>query len=352
MPHALYVCLQDEDKIVGFTIDESTGQLIRQAENPAAGGPSVLALSPDRRVLYAGHRTQPAISSFRIDQSSGALTLQGSLSAEHAPTFLAADRTGRYLLSAYYQGGYAAVHPLGADGAVGAPPVDRQETAPGAHAIATDRSNRFAFVPHIARLNDNVLEPPKNDPGPNVIMQFRFDGGTGRLTPNSPFRLEPAERAGPRHYCFHPTRSLVYFSNEQGCSVTLYRLDDAAGTLSAEQTVSTLPAGYPERNTCSQIHLTPSGQFLYVANRGHNSIAGFAVDAATGRLSAIGHAATEAVPSAFGLDPSGHFLFAAGTASGRLAAYRINNETGALTPLTTYAAGRRPAAVLAAPLGD
>jgi 6-phosphogluconolactonase len=352
MPYALYVCLQDEDKVIGFTIDESTGQLTQQAEMPAAGGPSVLALSPDRRVLYVGHRTRPAISSFRIDQSSGALTLQASVSPEHAPTFLAVDRTGKYLLSAYYQGGYAAVHPLGADGAVGAAAVDRQETAPGAHAIATDASNRFAFVPHIARLNDNVLEPPKNDPGPNVIMQFRFDEGTGRLTPNSPFRLEPAERVGPRHYCFHPTLSLVYFSNEQGCSVTLYRLDDAAGTLSAEQTMTTLPTGYSERNTCSQIHLTPSGQFLYVANRGHNSIAGFAVDAATGHLSAIGQAATEAVPSAFGLDPSGNFLFAAGTASGRLAAYRINSETGVLTPLTTYAAGRRPAAVLATRLGD
>ena len=111
-------------------------------------------------------------------------------------------------------------------------------------------------------------------------MQFRFDAGTGRLTANSPFRVEPAERLGPRHYCFHPTLDLVYFSNEQGCSVTGYRLDPASGTLSAAQTISTLPDGYTARNTCSQIHLTPSGRFLYVGNRGHNSIAGFAVDSA------------------------------------------------------------------------
>src|SRR5271169_1623226 len=104
---------------------------------------------------------------------------------------------------------------------------------------------------------------------------------------------------------------------------------------------------YSARNTCSQIHLTPSGQFLYVGNRGHNSIAGFAVDPATGHLTAIGRVSTEAVPSAFGLDPAGHFLFAAGTASGRLASYRIDQETGALTALTTYAAGQRPGAVLA-----
>jgi 6-phosphogluconolactonase len=226
-------------------------------------------------------------------------------------------------------------------------------TAPGAHAIATDPSNRFAFVPHIARLNDNVLEPPKENPGPNMILQFRFDAQTGRLTPNSPFRVEPAERLGPRHYCFHPTQDLVYFSNEQGCSVTGYRLDRASGTLSAVQTVTTLPDGYSARNTCSQIHLlTASGQFMYVANRGHNSIAGFAVDAVTGHLTGIGHVSTEAVPSAFSLDPAGHFVFAAGTASGQLASYRISGETGALTPLAIYAVGQRPAAVLATRLGD
>ena|SRR5437879_5006125 len=352
MPYSLYVCLQDEDKIVAFTMDGDTGKLTPQTEVPAAGGPSVLAISPDRRTLYVGYRTQPMISGFRIDQGTGGLTLQGTVSQEHAPTFLAPDRTGRYLLCAYYQGGGAAVHPLAADGAVGAAPLDWLATATGAHAISTDLSNQFAFVPHIARLNDNVLEPPKENPGPNVIMQFKFDARTGHLTANSPFRVEPTERLGPRHYCFHPTQDLVYFSNEQGCSVTGYRLDRATGTLSAVQTITTLPAGYTARNTCSQIHLTASGRFLYVGNRGHNSIAGFAVDASNGDLTAIGHVSTEAVPSAFSLDPAGHFVFAAGTASGRLASYRINDETGALTPLTTYAVGQRPAAVLATRLGN
>jgi 6-phosphogluconolactonase len=351
MPHALYVGLQDEDKIVAFAIDADTGQLTRQAEVPAAGGPSVMAISPDRRVLYVGHRNTPAISSFRVNHNSGALTPQGTVSAEHGPTFLATDRSGRFLLSAYYQGGYAAVHRLGADGAVGAPALDRQTTATGAHAISTDSSNRYAFVPHIARLNDNVLEPPKENPGPNVIFQFRFDTQSGRLSPNTPLRVEPAERLGPRHYCFHPSRDIAYFSNEQGCSVTAYRLDPATGALTAAQTISTLPEGYSARNTCSQIHLTPSGQFLYVGNRGHNSIAGFAVDP-NGRLTAIGQASTEPVPSAFCLDPAGRFVFAAGSASGRLAAYGIDGATGALTPLATYAVGQRPQAVLAARLGD
>jgi len=113
------------------------------------------------------------------------------------------------------------------------------------------------------------------------------------------------------------------------------------------QTIMTLPSGYTARNTCSQIHLTPSGRFLYVANRGHNSIAGFAVDAA-GRLTPAGHVSTEPVPSNFVLDLTGHFAFAAGSESGRLASYRINSETGALTPLETYAVGRRPMGLLSA----
>ena len=234
------------------------------------------------------------------------------------------------------------VHPIAGDGAVGAPSLDRIATATGAHAIQTDPSNRFAFVPHIARLIDNVLEPPKPAyDGPNMILQFWFDAQTGRLTPNSPFQLDAAEHLGPRHYCFHSSQTLVYFSNEQGSSVTSYRLDTATGTLSAVQTITTLPSGYTARNTCSQIHLTPSGRFLYVANRGHNSIAGFAVDAA-GRLTPAGHVSTEPVPSNFVLDPTGHFAFAAGSESGRLASYRINSETGALTALETYAVGRRP----------
>jgi 6-phosphogluconolactonase len=352
MPQALYVCLQDDDKIAAFALDEGTGALTPRGEIAVAGGPSGLAISNDRRVLYVGQRTKPAISSFRIDRNTGDLALMGTAAQQHAPTFMAPDRTGRFLLCAYYQGAGAAVYSLGADGAVGAPSQEWLATANGAHAIATDPANRFAFIPHIARLNDNVLEPPKNNPGPNMIMQCRFDAQTGRLSPSSPARIEPPELTGPRHYCFHPSRDVVYFSNEQGCSVTVYRLDPATGGLAAAQTVATLPDGYAERNTCSMIHLTPSGRFLYTANRGHNSIAGFAVDPATGHLTAFGRVPTEAVPSAFGLDPTGNFLFAVGSASGRLASYRINAESGALTPLTTYAVGQRPMAVLATRLGD
>ena len=350
MPDVLYVALQDSDTIVSFGVDAAAGKLVPRGETPAAGGPSVFGVGPDRRVLHVGYRGTPAIESCRIDSASGALTSLGRVALEQAPTYLATDRMGKYLLSAHYQGGYAAVHPLGSNGVVSGPAIDRQSTAPGAHAILTDPSNRFAFVPHIARLNDNVLEPPKNNPGPNFIAQFRFDAATGRLSPNESFKLDPPGPIGPRHYCFHPTLDLAYFSDEQGCSVTSYRLDRTAGTLSAAGTIPSLPEGVTVRNTCSQIYLTPSGRFLYVGNRGHNSIAGFAVDSA-GRLTPAGHVPTEAVPTAFGLDSSGTLLFSAGTATGRLASYRVNGETGALTPLEIYTAGKRPAAVLAVPVG-
>ncbi len=344
MASYVYVAAQDDNKVSIFTMDEASGALTPAGEEPVAGGPSLLAISPDRQTLYAGHREVPEITSHRIDQQTGGLTQTGSVTPPGQPAFLAADRTGRFLLSSYYAGGQAAVHPLGDDGSVGGAPTAVVDTAVGAHAMQTDRSNRFAYVPHIARLNDNVLEPPRNNPGPNFIYQFRFDADTGALTPNSPLEVAQDGDLGPRHFCFHPTLDVVYFSNEQGCSVSAYQIDEG-GRLTAMQTASTLPDGVTERNTCSQIQLSPSGDFLFVPNRGHNSIAGFAVDA-EGRLTPAGHAATEAVPSAFSLDPAGRFVFAAGSATGQLASYRINGDTGELTPLDTYAVGERPMWVL------
>ena len=213
------------------------------------------------------------------------------------------------------------------------------DTATGAHSIQTDPSNRFVFVPHIAGR------------GPNAIFQFRFDERSGELTPNDPASASPEAEDGPRHFRFHPDKDLVYTSNEQGGSVTAWAFDRDSGTLAPVQTVSTLPADYDGRNSCSQIQITASGRFLYAPNRGHNSVASFAVDETTGRLTATGRVATEPVPRAFGLDPSGSFLFVAGLESGRLASYRVDGERGTLTPLETYALGETPMWVLATTLG-
>ncbi len=157
--------------------------------------------------------------------------------------------------------------------------------------------------------------------------------------------MVPEGPDGPRHFCFHPSLDVLYFSNEQGCSVTAYRLDRSRGTLTPFQTISTLPEGYKGENTCSQIRMAPSGRFLYAPNRGHNSIACFSVDA-SGRLTSLGQTPTERVPRVFNIDPQGRFLYAAGLESGRMASYRIDGTTGKLQPLEVYEVGKAPMWVL------
>ena len=341
----VYVAAQDDDKISIFTMDESTGALALESEVSISGGPSLLALSQDKSTLYVGHRTSAQISSHRVDSTTGGFTQNGVVDAQDSPTYLVQDRTGKHLLCSFYQGARAAVFPLGDDGSVGGDATSSLATDDGAHSIMTDRSNRFAYVPHIAYQQDNVLEPPKNIPGPNVIYQLRLDEATGTLSGNDPLTLEMDPLVGPRHLTTHPSLDIVYFSNEQGCSVSSYRIDQQSGTLSHVQTVSTLPEGVDVRNTCSQIQFSPDGSMLFVPNRGHNSIAAFAVDG-EGMLTPAAHADTEAVPSAFSLDPSGSFVFAAGSATNRLAAYSIDGQSGAMTALGTYDVGARPMSVL------
>ena len=332
--HYMYVALQDDDRISIFTMNPATGALSWQEDVAVEGGPAPLALSPDKRVLHVGRRGSQDIASYGVDPRTGSLSFLGAAPLQGEPVYVSTDRTGRFVLSAYYYQSTAAVHRVNGDGAAAFPPVEWRFTAHGAHAILTDRSNRFAYVPHIANR------------GPNRIFQFRFDERTGGLTPNDPPFHEPGEYLGPRALAFHPFLDVVYFSDEQGSSVTAYAIDPERGTLAPLQTISTLPAGYTGANTCSQIRVSASGEFLFAPNRGHNSVASFRVDGATGRLTAAGRVGTEPVPRAFGLDPDGRFLFAAGQRSGRLASYRVDDESGELTPLETYEVGNNPMWVL------
>lgn len=327
----MYVALQDDDRIAIYTMDGSGG-LHHQEDVAVEGGPAPLALSPDRQVLHVGRRGAQAISSYRVDQRTGGLSLIGTAPLQGEPVYVATDRTGRFVLSAYYYQSTAAVHRVGDDGAVTFPPVEWHYTSHGAHAILTDRSNRFAYVPHIANR------------GPNAIFQFRFDEQTGHLTANEPARHDPAEYLGPRALAFHPSLDVVYFSDEQGSSVTAYSIT-AGGTLEPFQTISTLPADYTGANTCSQIRVAASGRFLFAPNRGHNSVASFRVDPSSGRLTFVDRASTDPVPRAFGLDPGDQYLFATGQQTGRLTAYRVE-EAGTLTPLETYEVGNNPMWVL------
>ena len=336
----MYVTVMDEDRIAIFEPDRDTGRLDHRGDVAVSGNPAPLAIDPGKSSLYVGRRASNQISSFRIDPATGGLSATGTVDLESDPCYLATDRTGRYLLSAYYGAGVAAVHAIDGHGAVGGAPVEWRATSRGAHCIQTDPSNRFVLLPHIA-----------GEVGTNLIYLFRFDATTGRLAPNSPPTVTPGEGAGPRHYCFHPSRDVVYFSNEQGSSVTAYDLDPRTGTLAPFQTVSTLPDDYDGESTCSQIQITPSGRFLYAPNRDHNSIAVFSVDPDSGRLAPVQRVAADPVPRAIGLDPEGKYFYAAGLDTGRLTSFRIDPATGQLTTLETIDVGASPMWVLTATLG-
>ena len=341
-PYFVYVTLSGEDRIAIYAMDRDSGKLDVVDVVAVPGLPAPLALHPSRRFLFAARRSDLEISSFEVDSASGRLSHIGSVPLESDPCYLATDRTGGYLFSAYYAAGGIGVHRIREDGSLDGDPVEWRSTAPGAHSIQADPSNQFVFVPHIATLSDE-------SDGLNAILQFSFDQETGRLTPLSPPQVAPGARSGPRHFCFHPTLDLLYFSDEQGNSVTSYSLDPALGTLRPVQTVSTLPEGTTVSNTCAQIQISPTGRMLYAPNRGHDTIACFSVDA-KGRLERVANVPTEPTPRAFSLDPAGKFLLAAGLDSGKLAAYRTDEAAGNLEPVATYDMGSGPMWVLIADL--
>jgi 6-phosphogluconolactonase len=210
MPTRVYVPVAAENKITIWTMDAASGALERQGVVPLAGGPSPLAVDPAQQFLYVGLRASCQMASLRIEPQTGTLSLLGTVPLESDPCFISVDRTGRYLLACYYSAGHVSVHAIGADGTVQPEPIEWRATAPKAHSIHTDRSNRYAFLPHVGESNR--------------ILQFIFDADTGHLTPNPVPTVVPPEGTGPRHYCYHPTLDCVYFDNEQASSVTAYRL--------------------------------------------------------------------------------------------------------------------------------
>ena len=331
----LYLSLNGDHKLASYILDPDTGKLAHHEDVPLSGAPGPLAADPAGHHLYAGLRSTRQLASFAIDQGSGRLEHLGSVPLLSDPCCLSVDRRGRFLLSAYYNAGATAVHRLDGRGAAVEQPAMWLSTAPCAHSIFTDPSNRYAFLPHVAQTN--------------AIWQFLFDEETGYLVPNRLFKVVPLANTGPRHYVYHPSLPVVYFDNEQASSVTAYHFD--TGTLSPFQTLPTLPEGFAGDNTCAQIRIHPEGKFLYASNRGHDSIACYAIDAATGKLTSLGQQPTEQTPRDFNLDPQGRYLYAAGQASGRLAAYRIDPASGRLTLIETYEVGKAPTWVLSLELG-
>jgi len=324
MPCYCYITVSAEDKILIFDMDPANGDLKLLDTYPLSGIPGPLAMGPDQKQIYICRRGIKRTTSLAIDHQTGALSETSSVSIDDDHCYLYVDRSGKNLLSASYGGGFTASHRIKEDGTLIEEPNCQISTAIKAHFIQTDRSNAYAFVPHVGESN--------------AIFQFHFDSDTGLLSPNDIPRVSPPGGVGPRHMEFHPALHMVYVSNEQGSSISTYKFDPASGTLALSQTLSTLPEGYSEHNSCAQIHIAPSGSHVYVSNRGHDSIACFAIDPTSGELTALGQQPTESVPRAFNIDPTGSFLYAGGQTSGKLASYRIL-ESGLLDPLKTYAVG-------------
>jgi 6-phosphogluconolactonase len=330
----VYVSVAAEKRIAVYQMDRATGKLTHRGDTKLDGEPGALTVHPGRRFLFAALRAEGKLASFRIDPATGMLTHLNTVPAGPDPAHISTDTAGRYLLAAYYVDAKVTVHSIGMGGTLGEKPLQSVPTADKAHAIVPDPSGRFVFVPHT---------------GPDAIFQFAFDTKAGRLTANDPAKLSMPKGTGPRHLVFHPSKFIAYVANEQGGSVTAYALDPKTGALSPLQTVSTLPKDFPGTNACAEIRVHPSGKFLYVANRGHDSIACFALED-DGKVSALGQEPTEKTPRSFDLDPTGKYLFAAGESSGKLAAYSLDGKSGLLTRLETYAVGKTPWWVLAVDL--
>jgi 6-phosphogluconolactonase len=323
----VYVSNADSEEISVKLLDTTRGDLALVQTVPVGGQVMPLAISPDRKFLYAALRSQPyTAASFRIDSADGRLTAIGSSPLPDSMASIGVDRIGRTLFACSYGGHKLSVSPIGSDGVVGAATLV-MPTGQNAHAVLTDPSNRYLFVTNL---------------GADAVMQLRFDAATGQLTPSTPPTFGTRPKVGPRHLVFHPNGRIVYLLNELDASVDVLRFDSQTGTLSALQTLSTLPIGFTAKPWAADLHLTPDGRFLYTSERTSSTLAAFAVDASSGQLKPLAHTATEKQPRGFNIDPSGRYLVAVGQLSHAATLYSIDRDNGALRALKNYSLGQNP----------
>jgi len=319
-----------------FQMDPASGALTQVSVVKGIRNPSFLAVHPQRPFLYSVSELPEGekgagggVSAFSLDRATGTLTPLNSQSSQGAgPCHLSVDHSGRYVLVANYAGGSVAILPILADGRLG--PAShwvqhtgssvnpRRQQEPHAHSITPDPTNRFALT---------------CDLGLDKVLVYRLDLQQGKLLANDPPWGQVPPGAGPRHLDFHPNGRWVYVINEIDSTLTTFAYDAARGALHPLQTISTLPPDLPaDHNTCADIHVHPSGRFVYGSNRGHDSIAIFAVNEQTGTLSPLGHTSTQGhIPRNFGIDPTGTFLFAANQESDTIVSLRLDPQTGGLT---------------------
>lgn len=333
---APYVAAANGPGIAVFAFDPATGALAPRHEVGGVENPSYLTLDAAGRTLYAVSEVygwhEGVVTAWRIARPGGMLTYinqqptLGSIAA-----YVGCDRSGRWLLVANYRMGAdglrppqaVVVYPIAPDGGLGPPAASVGHTGSGPHPTRQDGPH-----PHCALASPDNRHVLVADLGIDRIMVYRFDAATGALAPAAqPFAALPPG-SGPRHLAFDPAGRRLYAISELANTVTVFAWDAASGGLAPVQTVSTLPARWQGESHCSDLQFSPDGRFLYGANRGHDSIAVFAVDPVSGRLTPAGQYPTLGrTPRQFTPDPSGRFLLIA------------NQNADAVVVLTRNAAG-------------
>ena len=328
-----YTTSGKSEGIYGYQMD-SAGALTRFTSIMSVN-PSFLTIDRSKRFLYAVNEVgefmqKPggAVSAFAIDPVTRNLRLLNEQATNGAdPCHLSVDNRKGTLLVANYTGGNVSVFPLRSDGTLGmvaevkqhegSGPKEQQK-GPHAHCIIFDRSERHALAA---------------DLGIDKVMIYRFDRARGKLTPAKQPFAELKAGAGPRHLSLHPTGKFLYVINELDSTMSAFKYNEREGTLTMIETVSTLPNDFSGTSYCADVHVSPSGQFLYGSNRGHNSIVVFQIDQRTGKLTLVEHVSTEGNwPRNFTIDPSGRFLLVANQRSDNVVVFSIDPETGRLKP--------------------
>jgi len=332
-----------------WRLDLETGDLERQGVVRNVDNPAFLVVDERHRFLYAvnelveynGERTG-AVSAFEIDPETHDLRfLNRQVSKGASPCHITIDETGRCVLVANYLGGNVAVFPVLDVGHLGeasfiarhegSGPNRKRQDGPHPHSANIDPTEEFVYVP---------------DLGIDKVMIYRLDVERSVLRQNDPPFAELAPGSGPRHMTFHPNGRFAYVINELGNTITAFAFNPEDGSLEEIQTVPTLPEDFEGENTTADIHITPSGLFLYGSNRGHDSLVIYRIDEKTGRLAYVGHEPTQGeTPRNFAIDPTGRFLLAANQDSDSIVVFRIDNETGKLIETGTVVEVPKPVCI-------
>ncbi len=312
------------DGIHQYSFDLSSGAMQPLSMTQDAK-PSFLAIHPNEKFLYGCGGDLSALS---IDPKSGELTFLNAIPyPKNSLCHLSVDATGSNVLGASYGAGTVLVQRIEEDGRlgkqtafvhhVGSGLLPKRQKTPHAHSVNLDAGNKFAFVA---------------DLGTDDIFIYRFDAAKGTLEPSDQASISMKPGAGPRHFAFHPNGKFAYVINEIDSTIGAYRYDASAGRLEEIETQTTLPESFQGDNSTAEVVVHPSGQFLYGSNRGHNSIAVFSIDQATGKLTFLEHVLTGGDwPRNFCIDPTGQFLLAANQKSNNVRVFRIDSKTGRLT---------------------